>query len=127
MEQKETHWGFAHADWGAAKAQVEDILIGCAHRRETITYSALCAEVTAIRMRPYSWALMALLDEACAEQDATHGTILASLVVRKGGEGMPGTGYFRCAEQLGRDVTDHRAFWQSEVDRVYAIWPGESR
>lgn len=126
MMNKETHWGFAREDWNAAKVQVEDILIECARHRRTITYSGLCTEVTAIRLRPYSWALMALLDEACAEQDAAHGTILASLVVRKGGEGMPGTGYFRCAERLGYDVADPRAFWESELAKIHAHWPAVS-
>lgn len=120
-------WGFPREAWEAAKAQMEDILVGCARRRETITYSELCATVSAIRLRPYSWALMALLDEACAEEDAAHGIVLASLVVRKGGEGMPGAGYFRCAERLGRDVSDQRAFWESELAKVYACWPREER
>lgn len=123
----ETRWGFPREAWEAAKAQTEDILIDRARRRETITYSGLCEAVSAIRLRPYSCALMALLDEACAEEDAAHGTILASLVVRKGGEGMPGAGYFRCAERLGRDVRDQRAFWEDELAKVYACWSQEER
>ncbi|MDO9557564.1 MAG: hypothetical protein Q7J82_08300 [Coriobacteriia bacterium] len=127
MADKNTRWGFKREDWSAAKRQVKDILIEHARRRETTTYSGLCADVTVIAMRPYSWALMAMLGEVCSEEDAARGTMLASLVTRKGGDGLPGAGYFRHAERLGRDISGPRAFWESEVEKIFVVWARESK
>ena len=117
----DTWYGFPKRDWAAAKEQARTALIACARERATTTYSGLCEDVTAIRLRPYTFAMMAFLNEICTEEDAAHGVMLASLVTRKD-SGLPGDGYFRNAARLGRDVSDHRAFWESEVERIYSVW-----
>ncbi|MFA5843239.1 MAG: hypothetical protein WC971_00210 [Coriobacteriia bacterium] len=117
----DTRWGYPALAWEMAKAEVEAALVEHARRRETITYADLCAEVRAVHLRPYSWSLMALLDEVCSGQDAAHGTILASLVTRKD-TGIPGEGYFKHAARIGRDVRDPRAFWADEIEKVFAVW-----
>ncbi len=126
MAEKSTRWGFERKAWDDAKRQAKGVLIAHARRRETTTYSDLCTEVTAIQLRPYSWALMAMLGEVCTEEDAERGTMLASLVTKKGGDGMPGAGYFKHAERLGRDVSDPRAFWESEIEKIFDIWSKET-
>gem|GEM_PF-662625 len=126
MAEKNTRWGFEREDWDTAKRQVKDILIEHARHRETTTYSDLCADVTVIHLRPYSWALMAMLGEVCSEEDAERGTMLASLVTKKDDEGLPGEGYFRHAERLGRDISDRRAFWESEIEKIFAVWAREA-
>ncbi|MBN2404554.1 MAG: hypothetical protein JXE06_03135 [Coriobacteriia bacterium] len=126
MVEKSTRWGFERKDWDDAKRQAKGVLVAHARRRETTTYSDLCTEVTAIHLRPYSWALMAMLGEVCSEEDAERGTMLASLVTKKGGDGMPGAGYFKHAERLGRDVSDPRAFWESEIEKIFDIWSKET-
>lgn len=126
MADKNTRWGFDREEWAAAKRQVKDILIGHARRRETTTYSDLCRDVTVVALRPYSWALMAMLGEVCSEEDAIRGTMLASLVTKKDADGLPGAGYFRHAERLGRDVSDPRAFWESEVEKIFMVWSEEA-
>jgi hypothetical protein len=117
----DTRYGFPRADWEAAKAHAKAILAVRAHERRTITYAELCREIEAITLKPRSWALMAFLDEVCTEEDAAHGIMLASLVVRAD-TGIPGDGYFRYAARLGRDVTDSEAYWRSEVERIYATY-----
>lgn len=117
---RDTRYGFPLAEWELAKEQATQALLACARRRETTTYSGLCDDVTAIRLRPYSFAMVAFLDEICDEEDAAHGTVLASLVTRKD-TGMPGEGYFRHASRVGRDVSDRRTFWEQEVARVYDV------
>jgi hypothetical protein len=124
---RETRYGFPLADWELAKEQAAQALLACARRRGTTTYSGLCDDVTAIRLRPYSFAMVAFLDEICDEQDAAHGTVLASLVTRKD-TGMPGEGYFRHASRVGCDVSDRRALWEKDVAEVYTTWAeGEDR
>jgi hypothetical protein len=115
----ETRYGFPRDEWERAKAQAGSALAACGRKRSTTTYAKLCAEVTAIHLRPYSFAMVAFLDEICTEHDAAHGIILASLVTRKD-TGMPGEGYFRHAARLGHDVSDRHAYWNEQVERVYA-------
>jgi hypothetical protein len=123
MADNTTHFGSPVADWELAKLQAKDYLTACARRRVTTTYSELCSEVTAIHLRPYSFAIVAFLNEICTEEDAAHGVMMASLVVRKD-TGIPGDGYFGHAGSLGRDTSDREAFWRSEVERVWDAYSG---
>ncbi len=121
---EKTRYGFTAEEWSAGKSQARDFLIGRARERGTTTYSELCSAVTAIHLRPYSFAMMKFLNEVCAEEDAANGIMLASLVTRKD-SGMPGDGYFKFAAGLGRDSFDREAFWHSEIERIYAAFPPE--
>lgn len=120
----DTRYGFPLPAWEAAKAEAKDFLVSCARRRETTTYSELCETVMSVHLRPYSFAMMAFLNEVCTEEDALHGVMLASLVCRKD-SGIPGEGYFRHAAKLGRDIRDPQAYWASEVARIHDAFPPE--
>lgn len=115
----DTCHGFPRDEWERAKAQAEAALVECARRRATTTYADLCGSVTAIRLRPYSFAMVAFLDAICAGSDEENGIVLASLVTRKD-TGLPGEGYFRHAARSGLDVSDRQAYWHEQVERVYA-------
>lgn len=121
---QQTRYGFPLDAWEAAKSQANELLQARARERSTITYGELCREVTAVGLKPRSWAIMGFLNEICTEADARYGIMLASLVVRQA-TGLPGNGYFRNAARLGRDVSDPEAYWRSEVERIYAVFsPG---
>ncbi len=119
-----TRYGFPVEAWEAAKQQANALLEERARERGTTTYAELCREVTAITLKPRSWAIMGFLNEICTEADAKHGIMLASLVVRAD-SGMPGDGYFRNAARLGRDVSDPEDYWRSEVERIYDVFATE--
>jgi hypothetical protein len=119
-----TKYGFPIEAWEAAKAQANALIEERARSRSTVTYAELCREVTAITLKPRSWAIMRFLNEICTEADARYGIMLATLVVRAD-TGLPGNGYFRHAERLGRDVTDREAYWRNEAERVYAAYARE--
>ncbi len=119
-----THHGFPAHAWAAATEQARHHLLAVARARGTTTYAELASAVTAIDLKPYSWAMIAFLNEICASEDERHGIMLASLVTRKD-TGLPGEGYFRFAERLGRDVSDREAFWRAEVQRIYAVYGSE--
>ena len=119
-----TRYGFPLPAWEAAKAQANVFLEARARERGTTTYAELCREVTAITLKPFSWAIMGFLNEICTEADAKHGILLACLVVRAD-SGMPGDGYFRNAARLGRDVSDPEDYWRSEVERIYDVFAPE--
>lgn len=120
----ETRYGFPLPAWEAAKHQANALIQERARARGTLTYAELCREVTAITLRPRSWAIMGFLNEICTEADATYGIMLATLVVRAD-SGLPGDGYFRHAERLGRDVSDREAYWHSEAERVWTVFESE--
>jgi hypothetical protein len=121
MADADARYGFPAQDWERAKLQAKGLLTECARRRGTVTYSDLCDSVTAIHLTPYSFAIVAFLNEICTEEDAAHGVMMASLVVRKD-TGIPGDGYFGHAVRLGRDTADREAFWRSEAERVWEAY-----
>ncbi len=116
-------YGHAGHTWGAAKAEGKALLAEVARSRGTVTYGEFCRGIAAVSLTPRSPALIDLLGDICAEEDAARGTMLASLVVRAS-DGIPGRGYFVHAERLGQDVSDREAFWRSEVEKVYSAWNG---
>ena len=117
--QQETRYGFPKEQWERAKAEADAVLRAYARRRRTTTYGEVCRSITAIGLKPRSWAMMAFLDEVCAEADAAHDIVLATLVVRAD-TGRPGEGYFRHAARCGHDVSDQDAFWRAAAERVFA-------
>jgi hypothetical protein len=121
---KGTRWGYSLDDWAAACEQARTALIAHARARETIAYSELCEELTVASFRPYSWALMALIDEVCRDEDERTGAVLATLVVRRDTR-MPGDGYFAWAARTGADVSDRDAFWRAQAERVWDAYTGE--
>lgn len=123
MPEDRTRYGFPLAEWHAAVTQARVALSEAAHDRRTVTYGELCAAVD-VAVFPRSWAVLALIDEACSDEDFSRGTHPASLVVRAS-DGMPGDGYFAWAERAGLDVRDRRAFWESEVERVFTAFADE--
>lgn len=118
---KDTKWGHPLAVWAAAREQARCALVACATSRSTISYSELCDAVEAARFRPYSWALMALIDEVCRDEDGRSGAALATLVVRRDTR-RPGEGYFAWAEREGDDVCDREAYWTAQAERVWQVY-----
>ena len=43
-----------------------------------------------------------------------------SIVVHKDGDQKPGGGFYECAADLGRDISDRDRMWIVELKRVYA-------
>lgn len=109
--------------WETTRERAREFLLACARGRRCTTYSEIAEAVAPAHVPPYSYAMMALLNEICTREDAARGVMLASLVCTKA-TGMPGEGYFGCARKLLRDTSDRRAFWESGVERVYAAFAG---
>ena len=105
--------------------EMRRVLSDVAGNRETITYGELVTRVSGRRISPRSAALAELLGEVCKVEDAERGTMLGSVVVRAD-SGIPGEGYFRHAEELGRNVSEKWAFWRGEIERVWDIWEAEA-
>ena len=66
-----------------------------------------------------------VLAEVCRSEAQQGHPLLGSVVVRKDSL-MPGKGYFRGAQNLGRfqggSEEDKRSFWLQELKRVHDYW-----
>lgn len=64
--------------------------------------------------------LVAVLREASLSEEASGRGLLSAVVVRP--SGRPGGGWYRLAEQVGRDVSDPEAAWAAERRRLRAAY-----
>lgn len=121
-----TRYGFTAEEWRCYRDEMRSVLAETASERRTITYGELVTRISGGRMSARSSALAVMLGEVCEMEDVARGTMLGSIVVRAA-DGIPGDGYFRHADALGRDTSDREAFWHAEVDRVWDVWAGKAR
>ena len=120
-------WGFSEEEWAEARRALEQLLAEVGRSRSTVTYGEVARRALGGRVSARSSALMDLLGEVDTEADARLGCMVASLVVRAD-TGMPGEGYFHfAATELGRPIGDQRAFWETEVQRVWAAYRAEAQ
>ena len=116
-------FGYDAQLWDAAKDEARQILIAKAKSDSpTITYSELTDQMRTIRMEPDSYALKMMLGEISSEEDELGHGMLSVLVVHKGGDLRPGSGFFDLAEKFGRDVGDRELCWLAEFQTVTDYW-----
>lgn len=106
-------------DHDAVLDEMRAILIGCAKRRETITYAVLAGLISGVSLHhraPIFHRLLTRLNEPDSAEPA-----LATLVVRKD-SGLPGSGYFAGSEGDVGTLDAQRAYWQIRFDAVCDYW-----
>jgi hypothetical protein len=59
-----------------------------------------------------------LLCDVCRETEKEGKGLISVIVVHAGPDKLPGSEFFLLAEELGRNVVDHRQFWDKENQRV---------
>ena len=117
-------FGHPQSDWDAAVYEARDAMIGALRTpRGTITYGQLVSRITAIRFEPDAHAFHELLGQISESEDREGRGMLSVVVVHQGGDGMPGPGFFKLAQALGRDVRDKERFWAAEVGLVRSSHP----
>jgi hypothetical protein len=109
------------ADWSRAKEEMHQLLINLARLGQSISYSELSAQLTTVYLHHRAPAFGQLLRQIALEEAEARRPMLAVLVVNKQ-TGICGAGFFKHAAQLGYDVADPKAFWQTEFDRVHDYW-----
>jgi hypothetical protein len=99
-------------------ARAWEILVERAREGQTITYGELA---TAMLLSPQSAQFTDTLNELSRSENAAGRGLLSVLVIRQR-EGTPGVGFFRLAQELGRQFDDEEQFFREEVERVTAHW-----
>jgi hypothetical protein len=118
--------GIAQSDWDAAKREAHAAMVAAVQSPAgTISYGDLATRITAIRFEADSHSLHGLLGEISEEENALGRGMLSVVVVHKSGEkrGQPGDGFFKLAQELGRDTHERLRFWAAEFDHVRRAWP----
>jgi hypothetical protein len=123
----ETEYGYSLDDWNRAKQEAKEILIARAKVRGMIPYSDLAAQISAINIKPESYAFAAMLGEISEEEDRAGHGMLTVIVVHKSGDMQPGPGFFELAKKLGQDTSDILACWVAELKKVHAYWSAYTR
>jgi hypothetical protein len=108
--------------WALGRRQLRAYLEAAARERRTVSYSEACRAVTAVRMLPRSGELCLMLDQLCDERDAEQCVSLAALVVHKGGDRMPGLGYFSEQERRDLDEEGRRRVWEADLEAVFSSY-----
>jgi hypothetical protein len=117
-------FGHPQSDWDAAKGEARDaMIIALRSTRGTITYGELVRQVNAIRFEPDAHIFHELLGQISRREDSEGRGMLSVVVVHQGGDGRPGPGFFRLAQELGRDVHNREMFWVAEVGLVRRSHP----
>ena len=111
-------------DWEAAKAEARRAVIAVAAREGVIYCSDLVAEIRSIDLEPQSPQLVHMLGEISTEEHEAGRGMLTVVVVHKGGDHMPGPGFFELAHSLGHDTRDREAFWVGELAKAHRMCSG---
>jgi hypothetical protein len=118
-------FGFPQSDWVAAQGEAHAAMVAAVQSAVgTITYGDLASKITAIHFEPDAHIFHELLGQISKAEDAAGRGMLSVIVVHKTGEkrGQPGDGFFKLAQELGRDVRDRLQFQAAEFQRVRTAW-----
>ena len=121
MVNKETHFGHLWESWHLGLKEAQDILIGHARQRQTVTYGELSGLIQSIHIPHNSYAMTGLLRELYHEDVKHQRPELATLVVRKS-DGRPGAGYFKSMIDAGADAQTMEDYWQEKFNEICTYW-----
>jgi hypothetical protein len=118
--------GFGQGAWERAIEEATIVLKRRARSGQTIAYSDLATQLSAIRLDAHDLRFAHLLGDISVEQDEAGFGLLTVLVVHKGGDFKPGPGFFELAASRGRDVNDIDLCWTDEFRRVVVAHGGRA-
>ena len=117
-----SQFGLSDAAWAEAKEQVKTAILGAAYERRTTWYSEFAAQVTVIRLDPYSPLMNHLLGAFFEDEHDAGRPALTSIVTHKYGDKEPGTGFYAEAKALGYRFAEPFIFWAEEVQKVFKLY-----
>ena len=119
-------FGFAQSDWDAAKHEAHAAMVAAVQSAAgIISYGDLTAKIATIHFEPDAHIFHELLGQISKAENEEGRGMLSVVVVHKSGDkrGQPGDGFFKLAQELGRDVHDRLEFWATELRYVRNAWP----
>lgn len=112
-------YGYSVETWECAKLEATRAIVREARAYgKPISYSDLAQQIISIHFGPHEHIFHLMLGQISEEEDAAGRGMLSVLVVHKGGNGMPGEGFWDLARRLGRDTRDKVVFWAKETQEV---------
>lgn len=122
MKRDDFSHGFPEQIWHAAKEEARQAMIDVARRSDMMSYTDLVCRITSCRLEPRDPRLAYMLGEISSEEDEAGRGLLTAVVVRKDGPMRPGFGFFKLAQERGRDVSDEERCWTEELQTVHGVW-----
>jgi len=103
---------------------VYDMCRQAASEGKTITYSDVGSRIGLdMEMPPDRDQIRDLLDEVSRHEHEQGRPMLSVVVVHAGDDNMPGQGFFKLAQVLGKfDGVDRTAFFVEELKSAHAAW-----
>ena len=120
-------YGYDPDLWAAAKAEGVSILAGVAARRGRIAYSEMAPLIASISFEHDDPRFWHLLGEISVEEMAAGRGMLSAIVVHRGGDMLPGPGFYQLAKSLGKKVSEVDRFWLDEFNRVHDVWANKAK
>ena len=125
----DTTYNYPPSDWVRAREQCREALIETAKARDLITYGDLTRKITAIRFDPHAYSFHGMLYQISVEEDRAGRGLLSAIVIHAPDASVaanrPGVGYWSCAKDCGRNISDREKSWTEEVGKVFADWAPE--
>jgi hypothetical protein len=113
---------FTDVAWNSGVDEATEILRQRASRRETISYSDLSRELSAVKIGYHDPDMDSLLIDVSTREHQSGRPLLSVVVVHKQGDMAPGKGFYELASSLGFDASDREAFWIAELNRTFEFW-----
>ena len=122
MPPNYSHLGFSEDAYYAAKGRARKAMIFVAKHGGTMTYTDLARVIDCQRPNPRGPLLFRILREIGEEELRAGRGPLAAVVVHKGGDRMPGAGYFETVPKRDLCVEGKRRHWEQDLRKVHDYW-----
>ena len=119
--------GFDPKQWHAAKVEMYAILTRTASVLQMITYGDLARQIKTVRFEAHDPDMWYMLGEISEEENKAGRGLLSALVVHKGGDMEPGSGFFEIATRCGRDMLNKQKCWVDELHAVHGYWSARAK
>jgi len=113
-------YGITEDTWATAKQQVRSVILHAAYERRMTWHAQIADQVDVISLDPESSLMNDLLGAVFADEYATGGPALTSIVTVRYGDREPSSAFYTSARDLGYRFTEPFTFWAEEVHKVFA-------
>ncbi|GAA3273614.1 hypothetical protein Dvina_37485 [Dactylosporangium vinaceum] len=120
MRRTAAQYGITEDTWATAKQQVRSVILRAAYERRMTWHAEIADRVDAVSLDPASSLINDLLAAVFADEYATGGPALTSIVTVSYGDLEPNSAFYTSARDLGYRFTEPFTFWTEEVHKVFA-------